>query len=102
MSRAKSIALPRSYPALPRDKTIELGIRPEFVALRAKGQGLPVTVRRIDDLGRARIARVEMRGWPLAASVPENLAIDGDEASLVIDERQIHIYADGHLVGEAR
>ncbi|HEY8384095.1 MAG TPA: ABC transporter ATP-binding protein [Microvirga sp.] len=97
------ISLALAYPSLPSAGRIELGIRPEFVSLQAKGQGLPVRVRRIDDIGRARIARVEMAGRPMAASVPENLAVDGDEASLVIDPRHVHIYADGHLVpGEAR
>jgi glycerol transport system ATP-binding protein len=41
---------------------------------------------------------VELSGRPLAASVPEAFAIDGDEAALAFDPRQIHIYADGHLV----
>jgi glycerol transport system ATP-binding protein len=57
-----------------------------------------VRVRRIDDLGRTRIARVELAGRAMAASVPEGLAIDGEEAGLTLDSRQIHVYADGHLV----
>jgi glycerol transport system ATP-binding protein len=96
------IALSRAYAALPQERRIELGIRPEFAQLRPKGAGLPVQVKRIDDIGRARIARVEMGGRPLAASVPEGLSIEGDEAALAFDPHQIHIYADGHLVaGEA-
>jgi glycerol transport system ATP-binding protein len=93
-----AIALQRAYPPLPQTQTVELGIRPEFVSLQPAGSGYPVRVRRIDDLGRTRIARVEMAGRPLAASVPEALAVDGEEASLSFDPRQIHIYADGHLV----
>jgi glycerol transport system ATP-binding protein len=77
---------------------IELGIRPEFVRLQHKGTGLPVSLRRIDDIGRARIARVEMDGRMLAASVPESFSADGNEAALVFDPRHVHIYADGHLV----
>ena len=81
---------------------IELGIRPEFVRLQPKGAGLPVQVRRIDDIGRARIARVEMNGRPLAASIPDDISIEGSEASLVLDPNHVHIYANGHLVaGEA-
>jgi glycerol transport system ATP-binding protein len=57
-----------------------------------------VQVRRIDDIGRARIARVEMNGRPLAASVPDGISIEGNEASLALDPRHVHIYADGHLV----
>ena len=55
-------------------------------------------VRRVDDIGRARIARVDMAGLPLAASVPEAMGPVGEHAFLVLDPRHIHIYADGHLV----
>ena len=71
--------------------------------MRARGAGLPVRIRRIDDLGRVRIARVELNGIPIAATVPEGQGIAfGDEASLVFDASRVHVYADGHLVeGEA-
>jgi glycerol transport system ATP-binding protein len=95
-----AIALARSYPALPADARIEIGVRPEFVALRPRGGGLPVRVRRIDDLGRVRIARVEMLGRALAATVPDSARIDGDEAALWLDPAHVHVYADGRLVGE--
>jgi len=94
----ESVALQRGYRSLPGAQRIELGIRPEFVQLQPKGTGLPVRIRRIDDIGRARIARVEMNGRVLAASVPENLSVSGDEASLHFDPHHIHIYADGHLI----
>ncbi len=93
-----AIALGRAYPGLPQAGRIELGIRPEFVQLQRRGAGLPARIRRIDDIGRARIARVEMEGRSLAASVPEGLSIEGDEAALAFDVRHVHIYADGHLV----
>jgi glycerol transport system ATP-binding protein len=92
------IPLHRTYPTLSGGERIELGIRPEFVRLQPKGAGLPVQIRRIDDLGRARIARVEMSGRPLAASVPTDISIDGNEVSLVLDPNHVHIYANGHLV----
>ena len=95
---SEPIALHRAYRALPQTERIELGIRPEFVRLQHKGSGLPVRVKRIDDIGRARIARVDMAGRALAASVPEDLLIEGDEAALAFDARHVHIYADGHLV----
>src|SRR4051794_11525813 len=94
----QAIALDFAYRPTGSGQRIELGIRPEFVQLQPAGAGLPVSVRRIDDLGRARIARVEMAGRMLSASVPETVSIDGDRAALVFDPRHIHIYADGHLV----
>ncbi|MBM6579543.1 ABC transporter ATP-binding protein [Microvirga sp. BT689] len=92
------IPLHRAYRTLSGGERIELGIRPEFALLQPKGAGLPVQIRRIDDIGRARIARVEMSGRPLAASVPNDISIEGNEASLVLDPNHVHIYANGHLV----
>jgi glycerol transport system ATP-binding protein len=93
-----AIQLRRAYPALPNGQRIEIGVRPEFVHLRRKGLGVPVQVKRIDDIGRARIARVELASQPLAASVADGVAIDGGEGSLAFDLEQVHVYADGHLV----
>jgi glycerol transport system ATP-binding protein len=92
------VDLQRAYAGLPQGQRIELGIRPEFLHLQQKGAGMPVRIKRIDDLGRARIARVEMAGKALAASVPENLSVGGEEAALAFDAGHVHIYADGHLM----
>ena len=93
-----AIALDHAYPGLPASERIELGVRPEFATLAPAGTGLPVKVKRIDDIGRARIARIEIAGQPAAAMIPEGLALNGDEAGLKLDPRQIHIYAGGVLV----
>ncbi|AMJ61425.1 ABC transporter ATP-binding protein [Bosea sp. PAMC 26642] len=93
----QTIALVRAYPALDAGR-IELGIRPEYALLRPRGEGLPVRIRRIDDIGRVRIARVELDGLALAATVPDEANFDGDSAALALDPNQIHIYCDGHLV----
>src|SRR6185503_8248053 len=55
-----ALPLARAYPDLPRDKRIEIGIRPEHVTLSDNGSGLPVQVQRIDDIGRVKIARVKL------------------------------------------
>jgi len=53
--------LPRAYPGLeqPEGRHIELGIRPEFATiLPGKVQGgVPVRLRRVEDLDRRSIAR---------------------------------------------
>ena len=66
--------------------------------MKPKGNGIAVRVKRIDDLGRARIARVELAGRAIAATIEDGIAIDGNEASLVIDPGRVHIYVDGRLV----
>ncbi|MCK0197326.1 ABC transporter ATP-binding protein [Ancylobacter sp. 6x-1] len=97
-----TLALAHAYPHLPAGARIELGIRPEFATLAAPGDGVPAKLNRIDDIGRARIARAEIAGRPFAAMVPGEVRLDGSEAGIRFDPRQIHIYADSHLVtGEA-
>ena len=58
---------------------------------------LPVTLRRIEDLGRRRIARVELQGVPFAATLPEGMAVPADPR-LALDPARLHVYADGRLV----
>jgi glycerol transport system ATP-binding protein len=56
---------------------------------------LPVQIKRVDDLGRSRIARVELAGQALIATVPEGAAINGTEASVTLDPRALHLYEGG-------
>ena len=100
LAGGQAVPLSRLYPALPAGSRIELGIRPEFAEVAELG--LPVRIRRVEDLGRRRIARVELGGVPLAATLPEGVAIGGEEARIRLDPARIHLYADGRLVeGEA-
>ena len=97
----QSVRLGRAYPDVTGRKGLELGIRPEFAHLSARGTGLPARVRRIDDLGRVRIARVEVAGLSLAATVPHDVTPDGDEAGIIFDPARIHVYSGGYLVAGA-
>lgn len=95
------IRLARGYPPIGAAR-VEIGVRPEFATLAPAGAGVPVRVCRIDDLGRVRLAKVELAGMAMAATVPDSLAVAGEEASLLFETDMVHVYADGHLVeGEA-
>ena len=95
-----TIALGAAY-APPAGARIELGIRPDFVHLAPHGTGLPVTIERIDDLGRHRIARVLLDGRKMAVTVPDSLSIGGDQASITMLAHRIGIFADGHRLNPA-
>jgi glycerol transport system ATP-binding protein len=96
-----TINLLRSYDA-PSGKRIEIGIRPEFAILAPAGEGVPVTVERIDDLGRSRLARLRLGEHAVAAGVPDGLDGVGETAGLILQPRHIHVYADGErLEGRA-
>ncbi|MDU0338961.1 ABC transporter ATP-binding protein [Bosea rubneri] len=89
-----TIELPQSY-EIPAGKRIEIGIRPEFAMLARPGEGLPVRVERIDDLGRSRLARLRLREHAVAAGVPDGLGEIGETAGLILQPGHIHVYADG-------
>ncbi len=92
-----TIALGRGYD-VPPGKRIEIGIRPEFARLAQAGEGLPVKVERIDDLGRARLARLRLGGHAFAAGVPDALVTIGEEAGVLLLPGHVHVYADGELL----
>jgi glycerol transport system ATP-binding protein len=79
----------------PASGRIELGIRPEFVRLGR--EGMPVTIDKIEDIGRHRIVRAKLEGRDLAAIVPEDGDIPADPR-VGFDPAGINIYADSWLV----
>jgi glycerol transport system ATP-binding protein len=91
------IALGAAYPSLAPNTAVKLGIRPDYALLTASG-GLPVTVRRIDDLGRRRIAHVSLGDQSMVAFVPNDLSLDGSRAQVKFDPARTHIYLDDELV----
>jgi glycerol transport system ATP-binding protein len=93
------VPLGRAYSGLPKSARVEIGVRPEFVHIAGNSAGLPVTVRRVDDIGRMKVARVELDGFRLNVLAPENARIDADKAKIVFDPGHVHLYADSHLVG---
>ncbi|MEJ6392141.1 ABC transporter ATP-binding protein [Gymnodinialimonas sp. 2305UL16-5] len=73
---------------------IEIGIRPEYVTLSADGAGLPAKIRRIEDVGRHKIVRLELEGTKMDAIVPEGASIPADGVMARFDPAGINVYAD--------
>ena len=74
---------------------IELGIRPEY--LRLGRDGIPVSITKVEDIGRHRIVRAALEGQELAVIVPEKQEIPAD-AKLSFDPKGINLYADSWRV----
>ncbi|HEY0213172.1 MAG TPA: ABC transporter ATP-binding protein [Paenirhodobacter sp.] len=70
----------------------QIGIRPEHVTLTESG-GLPVTIRRVEDVGRHRLVRAEMQGRPLNIVVPEGTAVAA-QPQVRFTPARINVYAD--------
>jgi glycerol transport system ATP-binding protein len=90
-----------AYPRLPNDERVQVGVRPEYATLTA-GAGLPAQVRRIADLGRKRLAYVNLGDHPMVATVPPDMANVGDRVNVLFDPAHTHVYvADIRVQGAA-
>ncbi|MCA1284244.1 ABC transporter ATP-binding protein [Salipiger bermudensis] len=85
------IALGQSYGAL--SGKVEIGIRPEFARL-SQTEGLPVKVRRVEDVGRHKIIRADMFGQEINIIAGEDDRISPDMNRVAFDPAQVNVYAD--------
>ena|ERR1700728_3325457 len=91
----RTIELGAHYPKLAG--TTVLGFRPDYASLVPDG-GLPVQVRRVEDLGRRRLARVALGPHEIFATVPPGVSIEGEQANMAIQQDRLFVYANDELV----
>jgi|TARA_R110002096_G_scaffold426421_1_gene636158 glycerol transport system ATP-binding protein len=77
---------------------IELGIRPEFASLSNDPDALPVTIKRIEDVGHYKIARTRFEDHDINIILNEGDAITPDMNRVTFDRARINIYQDNWLV----
>jgi glycerol transport system ATP-binding protein len=97
-----AIRLAQAYPKLPAGTKIEIGVRPEDIMLKPSGDGLPVRIDRVDDIGRIRIARTRFADHDINVVVPEGVEIPAASAKAFATPDRVHVYSDGHLVEGGR
>ncbi len=93
-----AIDLPAGYRNLSNQTSVELGVRPEFVRLTQAPSGLPVSIRKVEDVGRFRIARFSLEDKEIVAVLPEGEEIPSDGARIAFDPSHVNLYVGGHLV----
>ena len=98
-----SFNVDKHYDAL--SGSTEVGIRPEFIqvtdAASAAGQGVPMQVTSVENIGRHKIVRGSINGHSIDAVVDEDASVPSD-AYAVIDTRRLNVYQDSHLVRASR
>ncbi|PQO24333.1 ABC transporter ATP-binding protein [Rhodobacteraceae bacterium WD3A24] len=73
----------------------QIGVRPEYIRpANADSGGLPVTIRRVEDVGRHQILRAEFEGTGIDAILPEGAGVPADATHLAFDPAGINVYAD--------
>ncbi len=76
------------------DGKVEIGVRPEHVRLSSNGGGIPARIRRVEDVGRHRIVRLDVEGAKIDAIVAEgdDLPVEGVVAKF--DPAGINVYSN--------
>ena len=77
----------------PGSGRVQIGVRPEYVSFTDEG-GLPVTVRRVEDVGRHRIVRATLSGTPINVVLPEGMPLSEDMNHVVFAPEQVGVYVD--------
>ncbi len=94
-------SVPLSHHYAPLKGKVEIGVRPEFARLSATN-GLPVRIRRVEDVGRHKIVRAECFGKDINIIAREDEAIAADMTRVAFDQARINVYADDwRVTGEA-
>ena len=76
---------------------MEVGVRPEFVAL--SDAGLPVQVIKVADVGRHRVVETRAGNVRINELAPEGETVSLGAAHLAFEQTQTRIYQDGWLAG---
>lgn len=102
MLHGHEIILQQSYENIGSAVKLELGLRPEHITLINDSadnseEGLPVTVKKIDDIGRYKVAKVALKETLLSIILPETTRFTGDKGRIILDTSRINIYVDDHL-----
>jgi len=93
------LPLARGY--RPLEGKVEIGVRPEYTKL-SQTEGLPVKVRRIEDVGRHKIIRAEFFGNDINIIADEGEHVSADMNRVTFDPTRVNVYADDWRVeGEA-
>ncbi|MEP4198682.1 MAG: ABC transporter ATP-binding protein [Aliishimia sp.] len=72
---------------------VALGIRPEFIRL-TDNDGLPVKIRRVEDVGRHKIVRAELFGSEINIIANESDEISTDMTKVTFDANRVNVYVD--------
>ncbi|SDI62645.1 ABC transporter ATP-binding protein [Salipiger marinus] len=85
------IRLTRGYSGL--SGKVEIGVRPEFARL-SRDEGLPVKIRRVEDVGRHKIVRADFFGQDLNVLAGEDESISPDMTRVTFDPAHVNVYVN--------
>ncbi|MGL4311883.1 MAG: ABC transporter ATP-binding protein [Paracoccaceae bacterium] len=80
---------------------VEIGIRPEFLRPVVGGNGLPIRVRRVEDVGRHRVVRAETAGRDINLVLPEGTPVPADANRAEAVASAVNVYVDDWRISPA-
>jgi glycerol transport system ATP-binding protein len=80
---------------------LQIGVRPEFIQLSTDGTGIPAQIKRVEDVGRHKIVRLDVNGQKIAAIANEGASIPADANHITFDPEGINVYANDWRVAPA-
>ncbi|MBB5721554.1 glycerol transport system ATP-binding protein [Loktanella ponticola] len=72
----------------------QIGVRPEFIRLGSNGAGIPATIKRIEDVGRHRIVRLDVAGTEISAIAAEGEAVASDTNCITFAPEGVNVYVN--------
>ncbi|WP_309084436.1 ABC transporter ATP-binding protein [Chelativorans sp.] len=87
---SQAVELP-GRPAMQPAGRLQVGIRPEFVRLGR--EGMPVSIGKVEDVGRKKIVRAKLEGEDISVVIDEDAEIPA-EPHVTFDPAHLNLYAD--------
>lgn len=94
VARIAGVQVPLGAGYKPAGGKLQVGVRPEFIKLTDAEAGLPATVKRVEDVGRHKIVRLDVAGAEVSAIANEGDAISPGAQKIAFDPKGINVYAD--------
>ena len=89
MVAGHAFAMEQGLSNIPEGASLEVGIRPEFLSLSREGSGPTVSIQKVEDLGRFKVASVRLEDHEFKVMVNEEDEVPTDGARLVVDPTHV-------------
>ncbi|MDP4992839.1 MAG: ABC transporter ATP-binding protein [Marivita lacus] len=100
-ARVGSQTIPLGGGYRPASGKVEIGVRPEFARL-SQSEGLPVTIRRIEDVGRHKIIRAQFEGHDINIIAGEDDPVSADMNRVSFDPAHVNVYVNDWRIAPDR
>ncbi|WP_298970778.1 ABC transporter ATP-binding protein [uncultured Roseobacter sp.] len=94
VARIAGVKIPLGAGYAPTAGKLQVGVRPEFIKLTTSETGVPARIKRVEDVGRHKIIRLDVEGREISAIAGEDDAISEGAQKITFDPQGINVYAD--------